>query len=383
MPRKIALLIHSLSGGGAERLMSQLAERWSTTHDVHLVTWSTSETDRYPLPASVKRHSLNLQHPSANPLTAVLANVRRVHRLRDQLKSIGPDFVLSFCDQMNIVALEAARPLSLPVWIAEHSDPSKQRLSRMWEAWRRRSYPTCAGAIALTGPIAQIMQRWIAADKLRVIPPAINPPAINPHTINPPQSEFPHVERESHEVLTFIYLGRLSREKGVDVLLSAWELVAPKLPDARLIVVGDGDQREFLERQARELANVEFRGWVESPWTELAEADIFVLPSRYEGFPVALLEAMASGLACVATDCTTALDELENDRLQTKDAIGDKNLALLRVPVEDPCLMADAMLRLATDVNLCRDLGMAARIVAERYNWTRVGALWDAILSAQ
>ncbi len=405
MPRKIALLIHALSGGGAERLMSQLAQRWSREHEVHLLTWSTPETDRYPLPAAVHRHPLNLQRASGNLLAAVVANIRRVQRLRGELRSIAPDFLLSFCDQMNIVALEAARPLGIPLWIAEHSDPSKQRLSRVWEAWRRRTYPTCSGAIALTQPIAQIMQHWIPAEKLRIIPPAIHPPhhvltraECNDLSTNSPTDS---ADKPAAQVidqansLTFLFVGRLSREKGVDILLEAWQRAGSALTNSRLVLVGDGEQREKLQQQARQLSNIEFRGWVDDPWTELCQADCFVLPSRYEGFPVALLEAMQCGLGCITTNCTGALDELDSQRIEigrghqsratdpewvsSQAAMGS---AFLRIPTENPRELADAILRFAADSKLRRDLSRAARGIAERYHWTRVGAMWDAILSA-
>lgn len=405
MPRKIALLIHSLNGGGAERLMSQLAQRWSRLHEVHLVTWSTPDTDRYPLPAAVHRHPLNLQHPSRNLLAAVAANTRRVHRLRRELRSIHPDFILSFCDQMNIVALAAARPLGLPLWIAEHSDPAKQRLSRLWEAWRRRTYPACAGAIALTHPIAQTMQQWIPAEKLRVIPPAIHPPEqalahLASHDVSPNSSAGSSGEAteplpDPARSLIFLYVGRLSPEKGVDILLEAWRRVWATLPTARLVLVGDGQQRARLEQQAALLDNVEFRGWVGDPWLELVQADCFVLPSRYEGFPVALLEALQCGLACISTNCTSALDTIERqgshavlanwskphtpEEARAPEATGT---ACLRVPTENPAELAAAMLRLAADSKLRRDLGTAARRVAEQYHWTRIGPLWDAILPA-
>jgi glycosyltransferase involved in cell wall biosynthesis len=386
--------------------MSQLAQRWSRLHEVHLVTWSTPATDRYPLPATVQRHPLDLQQPSRNLLAAVAANYRRVHYLRRELRSIQPDFILSFCDQMNIVALEAARPLGLPLWIAEHSDPAKQRLSRLWEAWRRRTYPTCAGAVALTHPIAQTMEQWIPAEKLRVIPPAIHPPEqalahLAGHDVSVSSSagssgEATEPLRDPARSLTFLYVGRLSPEKGVDILLEAWRRVWATLPTARLVLVGDGQQRASLEQQAGPLKNVEFRGWVDDPWLELFQADCFVLPSRYEGFPVALLEALQCGLACASTNCTSALDAIEQqgshavyanvsktDEPEEARAPEATPTAFLRVAKENPAELAEAMLRLAADSRLRRDLGTAARRVAEYYHWTRIGPLWDAILSAQ
>ncbi len=141
-PKRIALTIHALFGGGAERLMAQLAARWSEAgHDVHLVTWSGTETDQYRVPIQVKRHGLALLSESSSRLRGIAANVRRIRVLRNTLRRIEPELIVSFCDQMNIVTLQAARKLAAPVVIAEHSNPAKQKLNRLWEYWRSRVYP--------------------------------------------------------------------------------------------------------------------------------------------------------------------------------------------------------------------------------------------------
>ena len=110
--KRIALVIHALHGGGAERLMSQLAARWSHNHDVHLITWSKIETDKYTVPKYVTRHGLDLMRPSSNAIQGIFANFKRVRELRRCLSKISPDFVLSFSDQTNIVTLQATSKLS-------------------------------------------------------------------------------------------------------------------------------------------------------------------------------------------------------------------------------------------------------------------------------
>ena len=106
---RIAMTIHALFGGGAERLMSQLGTWWSAAgHEVHLITWSETDTDVYPIPPSVHRLGLGLMHASRGQWSGLWANFHRVHTLRAALKAIQPDFILSFCDQMNIVTLQAA-----------------------------------------------------------------------------------------------------------------------------------------------------------------------------------------------------------------------------------------------------------------------------------
>jgi glycosyltransferase involved in cell wall biosynthesis len=108
-----------------------------------------------------------------------------------------------------------------------------------------------------------------------------------------------------------IFVGRLAPEKGLDDLLEAWPAVRHALPNALLLVVGDGVQRTAL--QARAAPDVRFVGSVEDPAPYLQAADCFVLPSRSEGLPVALLEAMATGLPCVATAIGGIVDVLRHE----------------------------------------------------------------------
>lgn len=101
-----------------------------------------------------------------------------------------------------------------------------------------------------------------------------------------------------------LFVGRLAPEKGLKFLLACWSEVLKEFPQAQLLILGQGAERERLLAQAKELnltGSVEFRGEVKDVSRFLAAADIFVLPSLAEGMPVALLEAMASGLAPVAT----------------------------------------------------------------------------------
>lgn len=356
---RIALLIHSLQGGGAERLMAQLANRWSGLgHEVHLVTWAAVDTDQYSVDSSVERHGLDLMKPSGGLLPAAYANFSRVGQLKKQLREVSPELVLSFCDQMNIVTLEATRSMDIPVWIAEHSNPERQKLSRIWEAWRSRSYPRCTGCVALTRSIADYMSRWIEPSKLKVIPPAIDI-----------RSEEDSVSSGIDSRKVFLSVGRLSQEKGVDVLLQSWKIVIREHPHWELWIAGEGSERAHLESIARELPNVKFLGWVKRPQTVVKQADVFVLPSRYEGFPVALLEAMAVGVPSVVTDCSSAVEELNRH-----------GPCLEVAQPEDPSALAAAMEKLGTETQYAARLATVAQGVSEDYQWGKVGQLWDELL---
>ncbi|RMF43605.1 MAG: glycosyltransferase family 4 protein [Planctomycetota bacterium] len=356
MAVRVALVIHALYGGGAERLMSRLAGRWSDRHSVHLVTWANTDSDRYSVPPAVTRHGLGLMGDSPNWVAGVWANLRRVRRLRNKLQEVRPDAVISFTDQVNIVTLQATSGWSAPVWIAEHSDPRQQRLRPAWERWRNRVYPRAAGCIVLTESIAEYARRWLPAERIRVIPAAVD---------DLPQGVRTSVEAHPPR---FLFVGRLSAEKRVDRLIAAWQRIAPRLEQWRLTVVGDGPLRAQLEAAAAEVPRVEFLGWHDAPEQVYREGGVLVLPSQYEGFPVALLEGMLHGLPAIATQCT--------DAVQTLAGSGD---ALVVVP-QDVDALAQAMCDLANDP--CRRAVVAERgsAVASKYQWQHVGPLWDAVL---
>jgi glycosyltransferase involved in cell wall biosynthesis len=149
-----------------------------------------------------------------------------------------------------------------------------------------------------------------------------------------------------------VYAGRLEQVKGVDLLLRAWPAVAG---GAHLCIVGDGDDREALQAQAAGLRGVRFHGAVTDVAPLLRAADACVLPSRGEGLPVALLEAMSTGLPVVATAVGGVPEAVENGRTG------------LLVPPEDPGALAEALRRALGPAGTA--LGQAARArVLESYS---------------
>jgi glycosyltransferase involved in cell wall biosynthesis len=147
-------------------------------------------------------------------------------------------------------------------------------------------------------------------------------------------------------------VARLAEQKGVDILLAAMAHVHRERDDVRLVIAGDGPQRGRLEQLARQLGSddrTRFLGAVASPWEVLSTLDLFVLPSRWEGLPYTLLEAMAAGLPCVAT----AVDGVA-------DVIGDRRLGTI-VPIGDHERMAREILAFIEDAPARRSTGEHAR----------------------
>jgi glycosyltransferase involved in cell wall biosynthesis len=152
--------------------------------------------------------------------------------------------------------------------------------------------------------------------------------------------------------------GRLTRQKGFDILIDAVRQLARLGERAELIVAGDGQERSALEERATG-APVTFAGFVDDMQRCLDGLDVFCLPSRWEAFPFALLEAMMTGVPCVAT----AVGDVE-------EALGPAGII---VPAEDPDALTEALKRLVTSVELRRQLGSAAhRRARDRYRLERM-----------
>ncbi len=157
---------------------------------------------------------------------------------------------------------------------------------------------------------------------------------------------------------TVICVSKLRYEKGIDVLLQAWRLVHEKEPQGRLIIVGGGPLQPQLECMAEALgikSSVEFAGLQRDIPAQLHRGSLMVLPSRWEGMPNALLEAMACGLACTATRVSGSEDAIEH------------RVNGLLVEPEDYQGMAQALLTLLRDPAMARQYGRAARVTIEQH----------------
>ncbi len=365
---RIAMTIHALQGGGAERVFCRLAERWSTAgHEVHVVTWSSVDSDPGQWSGDVVRHGLDLLHPSRNAWQSWRANVRRIRVLRKTLSDLQPELVLSFCDQMNISTLRGTRGLNVPVWIAERSDPAQQQLGVCWEYWRRQNYPRCTGCVVQTQQIAEHLSKLIPRKRLYVIPNAVDIPPAQRSRLSPTNDSDSREGDAPRGVV--LSVGRQSHEKGIDLLLDAWRDARTKLAGWQLHIVGAGPLRESFATQYADLSEVKFLGWQSDLNRYYAAATVFVLASRYEGFPNVLLEAMSHGVPSIATRCSQAVEQLARD-----------DTAVMTIDINSPSQLAAAMVELAQNSQHRESLSDNALRVSQEYTWNRIGPLWDRLL---
>jgi len=362
-PRRLTLVIPSLAMGGAERVMSRMANHWASQGCcVTLITWDAVDRDSYALSSNVERVGLDLFHNARGLLSAVWHNARRVRALRGAVKRSRPDLVISFLDTMNVTTLLACVGTGIPVIVTERTDPRRHRIGVVWNRLRRLSYPWCAALVVQTPEVQRFFAPPLPPEAVFVIPNAV----FGAEPGRPPAG----IDGRS----IVLGAGRLSDEKGFDLLIDAFAAVADDHPNWRLVILGDGPQHRDLATHIGRWGledRIELRGWVTVPADWYAAADVFVLPSRYEGFPNALLEAMACGKAVIATDCGPAISNIIRN--------GENGLI---VPAEDAAELARGLRSLLTDSELRSRLGNAARAVNQRFAAEDYFREWEAVIES-
>ncbi|MBC9903139.1 glycosyltransferase family 4 protein [Achromobacter xylosoxidans] len=361
---RVLLFIHSLHGGGAERVAADLSAHWADMgREVMVVTQASAEGDVYTLHSKVRREVLHTAGEGGG-LRGIWSNVQRVRALRRVIKSFRPDIVLGMMTTASVLSVLACAGLSCRVIATEHTHPPSQTLSGFWQRLRRLTYPRAASVVALTRGTADWLAQHVPGSKLAVIPNPVHFPLPRAEPVLTP------VSGDGRKRL--LAVGRLHADKGFDLLIQAYAQLAASHPGWDLVILGEGDERPALEAQVREagLASRIFmpgRAGNVGDWYE--SADLYVLTSRFEGLSNTLLESMASGLAAVSFDCDTGPREIIREGV-------DGVLVRPNGDVPALCKALDAVMR--NDADRAR-MAQAAIDVRDRFSAARVLQKWQEL----
>jgi GalNAc-alpha-(1->4)-GalNAc-alpha-(1->3)-diNAcBac-PP-undecaprenol alpha-1,4-N-acetyl-D-galactosaminyltransferase len=360
---RCTLIINSLTSGGAERVISMMANYWAAKGwEINLLTFDGgTEPPFYDLDSQISHIPLGIAGYSPNPIMGIWNNLTRIQKLRTAIIDSKPNVVISFMHQTNEIVLLATRGLNLPVIVSERNDPAMQTIGKVWTKLRQWTYPF-ADRIVVQTKRAGIYFSGKLQERIIVIP--------NP-VLLPPNEKKPANRLLGEKKL--IAIGRLEPQKGFDLLLEAMSKLKNSYAEWTLTILGEGEWRSHLESLRDELGlgdRVHLVGRVTNPHEFLKQADIFIMSSRFEGFPNALCEAMACGLAVISTDCPNGPREI------IRDAVDG-----ILVPNEDVSALATAIERLMSDEKKCRSLGDRAKEVTDRFGLEKVMLSWESLIT--
>ena len=364
--QRIAVVIYSLRGGGAERVIVDLCRYLRDRgREVTLLTLSGDDPDAYAAPEGIRRERMEVRRVAYSPLQTFWYFLSRIAAMRRRLQALEPDVVLSFMDLVNVWTLICLFGTGIPVIVSERVHPAYNSISRVWKAARRLIYPIADAVAIQTEEGADWFRRWTRVKRLVVVPNAVR------------YSQDPSVEANEATATAsqpfILAIGRFEKQKGFDLLLKAFHRSGLMRKGWSLAILGEGPERSALEQQAAELGiapALTMPGFVDvTPW--LKQADLFVLSSRFEGFPNVLVEAMQMRRACISFACPSGpRDLIENNRNG------------LLVPVEDVDGLSEALNRLAADPELRDRLGAEASRVSERFSPALVYGKWLSLIDA-
>lgn len=361
---KITLVISSLSCGGAERVLVSMAKGFiDRGHNVTVVTLSEKDHDFYVLPSDCTRIALGVLKQSANLAEAIANNIKRIAVIRQAIESSTPDVVISFLRITNVTTIIALLGTKHPVIVTEHNDARVFSYGVLWETLRRMTYPLCSCVVS----VSQGVDLGFAS-----LPESKRAVIYNPIIVKDSgdADELPTTINQDKQWL--VSMGRLTEQKGFDLLLQAFAKIAPNYPDWQLLILGRGELRSQLSEMRDNLGlseQVIFTGALSNPFAVLKQAKLFVMASRNEGFPMAHGEALACGLPVVCTDCPSGPGEMIR-----QDVDG------LLVPNGDVTGLATAMADLMSDESRRDNLAARAPEVLDRFGIAAIVKEWESLI---
>ncbi len=355
---RLTFVIPSLEAGGAEKVMALLANAMAEReHAVTVLTWDDGgQKPFHALAPNVRHRPLNIRGDSKNAAEALSANVGRIRAVRSALKESDPHVILSFIDTTNVVVLMATIGLGIPVVVGERMDPRDFPRKAVWRWLRAMTYPWASHIVVQTQAGKEFFADSLQK-KISVIPNPVPPPSVS---------------RSNQLNKKILAIGRLSLDKGFDLLLQAFAVLRKTHPDWTLSIVGEGSERKRFEKLRDDLnlgTAVEFLGQVHGAQNHLAAAAIFVMPSRTEGIPNALLEAMAMGLPVIASDCNGCKAVVEND------------VNGLLFPSENAKALSERLIRLVENTAERERLAKRASEIVDRLDPPVIWDAWEKVFS--
>jgi GalNAc-alpha-(1->4)-GalNAc-alpha-(1->3)-diNAcBac-PP-undecaprenol alpha-1,4-N-acetyl-D-galactosaminyltransferase len=363
MKKHLALVISSLNAGGAERVLSELANAWvEDGYKASLITLASPQAKPfYPLSKKINLVQLDQNTDEKAGFLVRLKNIiRRVLCLRKTLNQLHPDLIISFVDVMNITTLFATRGLKIPVVVAERTNPACHPLPSLYKRIRVWIYLWAFKIVVQTQTAATYFPSRLQT-KMIIIPNFVK--------LAEKIKSTAQVKKPVHKIVS---VGRLNPFKGFQDLIKAFSQLSAIYPTLELTIYGEGEERKNLESLVATLKlqeRIHLPGTVENIYEVVGQADLFVFPSHYEGFPNALCEAMSVGLPVIASNCSGNIDVVQ-------DGINGRLF-----PIGDVAVLVTLLGELIEDKDQRIQLSEEAIKISNQFGEIRVLKMWEHVIT--
>ncbi|MDN5769514.1 MAG: glycosyltransferase [Microlunatus sp.] len=363
-PPVTVLVLDALANNGAVHITVDLARRWASAGATLAVVQHPGPTPELTVPDQVRLVSLaRTSGRLRNRLPGVLRRSIWLARRSDVVLN-GSEIGIGL-----LVSYVAARVANRPLVIAAHADIDQamaEWISTRQQPVYRFIHRRADAAICIADAVVEpLVRNGLPRDRITVVRNGISLDAVRAKTGGPG-----NLVRVG--VPTVVTTGRLAHQKGYDILLRAHARLVEQRPH-RILFLNDGPERAELGRLAQELGiagTVDFAGMVAAPLPSVASATVFCLPSRHEGLPLALLEAVSLGVPCIATDCSAGV----------REALADGRVGDL-IPVEDVDALTAALADVLADPTRLRAKAARGPEHARSFDVEQMAAGWAGALS--
>lgn len=359
--KKCMMLIPRLCNGGAERVMTTLANGLCNDMQVKIVTLTDDECF-YPLDERVSVKGLggnvNRKNKIAKAFSSVFGGLKCFCRLRKTIKEYKPDTVISFLQSANgfIIMGKMLWGLKCKIIVSERCDPlARSRFNR----WFERNFYHKADVIVCQGEKAASFFKEKHRKKVVIIPNPVNAKAIPPLYTG---------ERRK----SIVGVGRLDGQKNFPLLINAFAKLSDKFSDYNLEIYGGGTDQQKLQSLINDLGiqdRATLMGVKKNVFYSVADASLFVMSSDFEGFPNVLVEAMSSGLPVISTNFPTGI---------AQDIVKEENGIV--IPVGDEKALVSAMEELLSNPERREKMSVENRKVLVQLNEESIIEKWKKIM---
>ena len=351
---KLLFYINTIRHGGAERVLTQLAKMFSMEGNKVILVTSYFADDEYGLYEGIER--ICLENSKLNE-SKIKRNVTRILKLRKILKEEKPDAVISFMKEPNFRTIIASIGLPNKVITSVRNDPNREYSGFIGTLVGKIILPLSNGCIFQTKDAQQWFPKKLIKKSCIIF--------------NAVDESFYNVQKDFGE--NIVSVGRLSKQKNFKMLIEAFSQIKDQFCNVNLEIYGKGEEEEellTLIKQLNLIDRVKLKGISDNIPNVLKKAKLFVLSSDYEGMPNCLMEAMAVGVPCIATNCPCGGPRA----LICNDING------ILIPINDKECMSNAIFSVLNNESMAHTLGENARKKAEEFHPDIIFKQWKSFI---